>query len=164
MTSLRPTDARSVNTPAFLARIRARQKPSMPRWLDWNLALLGLMMLGFGGVLWLLSPILAPFLAAAILAYIFDPLVDRLQARGISRSIGTVIAVLLLLLGIVLLFVIVVPLFYKEIQQLTEEFPGFVEKLKTTAIPWINEKAGLTLSLDSSSFRQFISDNMSDAS
>ena len=164
MTSLRPTDARSVNTPAFLARIRARQKPSMPRWLDWNLALLGLMMLGFGGVLWLLSPILAPFLAAAILAYIFDPLVDRLQARGISRSIGTVIAVLLLLLGIVLLFVIVVPLFYKEIQQLTEEFPGFVEKLKTTAIPWINEKAGLTLSLDSSSFRQFITDNMSDAS
>lgn len=164
MNSRRPTDARSVNTPAFLARIRAKQNPSMPRWLDWNLALLGLVMLGFGGVLWLLSPILAPFLAAAILAYIFDPLVDRLQARGISRSIGTVIAVLLLLLGIVLLFVIVVPLFYKEIQQLTEEFPGFVEKLKTTVIPWINEKAGLTLSLDSSSFRQFITDNMSDAS
>ena len=164
MTSRRPTDARSVNTPAFLARIRAKQNPSMPRWLDWNLALLGLMMLGFGGVLWLLSPILAPFLAAAILAYIFDPLVDRLQARGISRSIGTVISVLLLLLAIVLLFVIVVPLFYKEIQQLIEEFPGFVEKLKTTVIPWINEKAGLTLSLDSSSFRQFITDNMSDAS
>lgn len=136
----------------------------MPRWLDWNLALLGLVMLGFGGVLWLLSPILAPFLAAAILAYIFDPLVDKLQTRGVSRSIGTVIAVLLLLLAIVLLFVIVVPLFYKEIQQLTEEFPGFVEKLKTSVIPWINEKAGVSLSLDSSSFRQFITDNMSDAS
>ena len=164
MTSRRPTDARSGTTQAFLARIRARQSPSMPRWLDWNLALLGLVMLGFGGVLWLLSPILAPFLAAAILAYIFDPLVDKLQTRGVSRSIGTVIAVLLLLLAIVLLFVIVVPLFYKEIQQLTEEFPGFVEKLKTSVIPWINEKAGVSLSLDSSSFRQFITDNMSDAS
>jgi predicted PurR-regulated permease PerM len=164
MTTRRPTDARSVSTPAFLARIRARQSPSMPRWLDWNIAVLGLFALGFGALLWLLSPILAPFLAAAILAYIFDPLVDRLQARGISRSIGTVIAVLLLLLAIVLLFVIIVPLFYKEIVQLTDEFPGFIEKLKTSVIPWINDKAGVTLSLDSSSFRQFITDNMSDAS
>jgi predicted PurR-regulated permease PerM len=164
MTSRRPTDARSGTTPAFLARIRARQSPSMPRWLDWNIAVLGLFALGFGALLWLLSPILAPFLAAAILAYIFDPLVDRLQTRGISRSIGTVIAVLLLLLAIVLLFVIIVPLFYKEIVQLTDEFPGFIEKLKTNVIPWINEKAGVSLSLDSSSFRQFITDNMSDAS
>jgi predicted PurR-regulated permease PerM len=124
----------------------------------------GLVLLAFGGLLWLLSPILAPFLAAAILAYIFDPLVDKLAARGVSRTIGTVIAVLLLLLAIVLLTLIVVPLFAKEIAQLTQEFPGFVEKLKTTVIPWINEKAGISISLDSSSLRQLITDNMSDAS
>ncbi|MEQ1515038.1 MAG: AI-2E family transporter [Usitatibacteraceae bacterium] len=156
--------ARSDATPAFLSRIRARRAMPAQTWLDWNTALIALLLLAFGALLWLLSPILAPFLAAAILAYIFDPLVDKLEARGVSRSIGTVIAVLLLLLAIVLLLLIVVPLFYKEIVQLSQEFPGFVEKLKTSVIPWINERAGVSITLDSSSFRQFITDNMSDAS
>ena len=160
MPSRRPSD----RSPAFLARLRAKQQPATQRWLDWNSALLGLLLLGFGGLLWLLSPILAPFLAAAILAYIFDPLVDKLEARDVSRSIGTVIAVLLLLLAITLLLLIVLPLFYKEISQLIQEFPGFVEKLKTNIVPWINEKAGVTITLDSSSLRQFIAENASDAS
>ena len=160
MPSRRPSDL----TPTFLARLRAKQQPAMQRWLDWNSALLALLLLGFGGLLWLLSPILAPFLAAAILAYIFDPLVDKLEARGVSRSIGTVIAVLLLLLAIVLLLLIVLPLFYKEISQLIQEFPGFVDKLKTSVIPWINEKVGVTITLDSSSLRQLITENASDAS
>ena len=114
--------------------------------------------------MWVLSPILAPFLAAAILAYIFDPLVDRLEARGVSRTFGTAIAILLLLLAVVLLLLIVLPLFYQEILLMTEQFPAFVEKLKTSVIPWINEKAGISISLDSSTFRQFITDNMTDAS
>ena len=80
------------------------------------------------------------------------------------RSIGTVIAVLLLLLAIVLLLLIVLPLFYKEISQLIQEFPGFIEKMKTSVIPWINEKVGVTITLDSSSLGQLITENASDAS
>ena len=164
MPSRRPSDVRSGPTPAFLARLRAKRAPMMPRGLDWNTALLGIFLLALGGFLWLLSPILAPFLAAAILAYIFDPLVNNLEARGLSRGIGTAIAVLLLLLAVVLLLLIVLPLFYKEIAQLVEEFPGFIEKIKTSVIPWVNEKAGVTLTLDFSTIRQFITENMSDAS
>ena len=164
MPSRRPSDVRSGITPVFLARLRAKRIPAPPRGPDWNTALFGIFFLALGGVLWLLSPILAPFLAAAILAYIFAPVVDKFEARGVARAIGTVIAVLLLLLSVVLLFLIVLPLFTNEIAQLTQEFPGFVEKLKTSFIPWINEKAGLSITLDSSSFRQFITDNMSDAS
>lgn len=164
MPSRRPTDARFGTTPAFLARLRAKRLPQMQRWLDWNSALLVLLLMGFGGLLWVLSPILAPFLAAAILAYIFDPLVDKLEAHRVSRTIGTVIAVLLLLLAVVLLALIVLPLFYQEVTQLSQEFPGFIEKLKTSVIPWINEKAGVAITLDSSSLRQFIAENASDAS
>ncbi len=167
MSSRRPSDARDVRPgtqPAFLARLRAKRAPQPPAWLDWHYALPALAFLGFAALLWALSPILAPFLAAAILAYIFDPLVDKLEARGVSRTFGTAIAVLLLLLGIVLLFLIVMPLFAKEIAQLTQEIPGFVEKLKTNVIPWINEKLGVAITLDFSSFRQFIADNISDAS
>ena len=168
MPSRRPHDARANSrshaTPAFIERIRARNTPVSQRWLDWNVALLGIIFLAFGGLLWLLSPILAPFLAAAILAYIFDPLVDKLETRGLSRSVGTAVAVLLLLLSVVVLMLIVLPLFYKEFGQLAEGIPGFIEKLKTEVIPWINAKAGVAITLDSSSFKQFITDNISDAS
>lgn len=168
MLARRPSDARANTrpnaTPAFIERIRARQAPISQRWLDWNVALLGIIFLVFGALLWLLSPILAPFLAAAILAYIFDPLVDKLETRGMSRSVGTAVAVLLLLLSVVVLMLIVLPLFYKEFGQLAEGIPGFIEKLKTEVIPWINAKAGVAITLDSSSFKQFITDNISDAS
>ena len=39
-----------------------------------------------------------------------------------------------------------------------------METLQTSVIPWINEKAGVAMTLDSSAFRQYISENMSDAS
>lgn len=123
-----------------------------------------LALLAAGFMLSLLSPILAPFLAAGIIAYIFAPLVSRLEAKGISRPFGTAIAVLALILGIVLLLLIILPLFYKEMIQLSEQLPGFAEQLKTRVIPWVNDKLGVQLNLDPSTFRQFVTDNMSDAS
>lgn len=164
MSSHRPSELRPYTTPAFLSRLRAKRAPAAPAWLNSSFVLPAILLFAFAALMWVLSPILAPFLAAAILAYIFDPLVDRLEARGVSRTFGTAIAILLLLLAVVLLLLIVLPLFYQEILLMTEQFPAFVEKLKTSVIPWINEKAGISISLDSSTFRQFITDNMTDAS
>lgn len=138
--------------------------PALPRWIDWHFALLLVAVLVIGAIVWVLSPILAPFLAAAILAYIFDPLVDRMERRGLSRSLATIVAVLLLALAVVLLLVIVLPLFYKEVAQLTQLIPGFVEQLKNTVVPWVNAKLGTAIQLDASSFRTFMQENISDAS
>ena len=154
----------SPDSPAFLRRLRAKNTAQLPRWLDWHFATIMAALAIFGVLLWVLSPILAPFLAAAILAYIFDPVVDRLQARGLSRTLGTVLAVLLLLLAVAALLLIILPLFYKEITQLTQLIPNFVEHVKTTALPWVNHKLGTAISLDAGTFRQFMTDNMADAS
>jgi len=154
-------------TPEFLQRLRARRMPPRtpaPAWLDWNFAALLLALGAFGLLLWLLSPILAPFLAAAILAYIFDPLVAKLEAKGVSRTIGTLIALLVLMVAVLLLLLIVLPLFYKEIVQLVDLIPGFGEQLKTRVIPWLNDRLGIAISLDAASFRQFVTDNLADAS
>lgn len=151
------------NPPAFLARIRAKSSSHLPRWLDWHFAVVLIALAALGWLMAVLSPILAPFLAAAILAYIFDPVVDRLEVRGVSRMVATVIAVLLLLLTIILLLLIVLPLFTKEIALLIEVIPKFVEQLKTTVLPWVNDKLGTSIIIDASSFRQFMQDNMADA-
>ncbi len=153
--------------PVFIQRLRARSLPALaptPSWLNWNVATMLFAMFGFAILLWLLSPILAPFLAAAILAYIFDPLVGNLEKRGVSRAVRTGIAVMLLLLAVVLLLLIVLPLFYKEILQLVEQIPSFAEQLKTRAVPWLNEQLGIAISLDPTSFRQFVTDNLTDTS
>ena len=164
MSNRRPANTRHNAPPDFLVRLRDKRSPRPPTWLDWNYALPAIAILGVCALMWLLSPILAPFLAAAILAYIFDPLVDRLQLRGVSRTLGTVLAILLLLLSVAALLLIILPLFAKESAQLTQEFPGFVDKLKTTVIPWLNEKLGVTIALDVSTFRQFVTENAADAS
>ena len=163
MSNRRPANARHNAPSDFLVRLRDKRSPP-PSWLDWNYALPAIAILGVCALMWLLSPILAPFLAAAILAYIFDPLVDRLQLRGVSRTLGTVLAILLLLFSVAALLLIILPLFAKESAQLTQEFPGFVDKLKTTVIPWLNEKLGVTIALDVSTFRQFVTENAADAS
>jgi predicted PurR-regulated permease PerM len=154
---------RASEPPAFLVRLREKSAPRLPRWLDWHFASIAAALVVFGLVLWVLSPILAPFLAAAILAYIFDPIVDKLEARGVSRTLGTVIAVLLMIFAVALLLLIILPLFYKEVAQLTQSIPNFVEHLKTTVVPWVNEKLGTSVTLDPTSFRQFMQENLSDA-
>lgn len=160
MTSRRPDSAR----PDWLNRMRIRSKSRPLAWLDLHFATMAVAMLGFALLLWLLSPILAPFLAAAILAYIFDPAVSKLETRGVPRTAGTVLALLLLMVAVALLMVIILPLFYKEIAQLIEQMPAFMERMRTTVVPWLNDKLGIEIALDSASFRQFVSDNMQDAS
>ena len=151
-------------TPAFLERLHAQNAPSMPSWLNWNVATILCALLGFGFLLWLLSPILAPFLAAAILAYVFDPLVSGLERKGVPRPLGTGIAVAVLLLVVVLMLLIVMPLFYREIAQLLEQIPSFVELLKSRTVPWLNDNLGLAINLDPTSFRRFVTDNLADTS
>jgi predicted PurR-regulated permease PerM len=149
--------------PLWLARLHNRAHARPLAWLDLHLVTLLAVLVLFAVILWTLSPILAPFLAAAILAYIFDPVVDKLQARGVPRSLGTVLAVLALVFGVVLLIVIIVPLFSTEISQLVEQFPAFVEQIKTTGLPWLNQKLGTSFTLDPTAFRQFVTDNLQDA-
>ncbi|MBC7623029.1 MAG: AI-2E family transporter [Aeromicrobium sp.] len=149
--------------PAFISRLREKSVPRLPRWIDWHSGLLLTALLMFGALLWVLSSILAPFLAAIILAYIFNPLVNWLAARNVSRTAGTVLAVLLLVIIVATLLVIVLPLFYKEISQLTALIPNFLEHLKSTVVPWLNSRLGIEIAPDPASFRQFMQDNLSDS-
>ena len=79
--------------------------------------------LAIGGLLYVLSPILAPFLAGAILAYILNPLVARISGSSVRRTIAVVFVLFMALLGVVAVFLIVLPLFTKELRLLAEKLP-----------------------------------------
>ena len=111
-------------------------------------------------LLYYLSPILAPFLLGAILAYICNPLVSWLERRCVPRALAAVLVILLLFALLVLLALILVPLFYKEIKLLAERLPGYLGQINTHLVPWLSKRFGVELQIDAASVRQLVADSL----
>ena len=114
-------------------------------------------------LLYFLSPILAPFLFAAILAYIANPLVSWLERRRLPRTLGTALVMLLLGGLFVLLLLILLPLFVKEVRLLSERLPGYLLQLKDNLAPWVKAKFGAELEFDLDAVKRLLSENLQGA-
>ncbi len=117
----------------------------------------------FVALLYFLSPILAPFLFAAILAYISNPLVSWLARHRVRRALGVVLVMLLLGGLFVLLLLILLPLFIKEVRLLSERLPGFLAQLNDNLVPWIKARFGAELQFDLVALKKLIGDNLQGA-
>ncbi len=114
-------------------------------------------------LLYFLSPILAPFLFAAILAYISNPLVTWLGRHRVPRALGAALVMLLLGGLFVVLVLILLPLFIKEVRLLTERLPGFLAHLNDHLVPWIKAKFGVEPQFDLAALTKLIGDNLQGA-
>ena len=114
-------------------------------------------------LLYFLSPILAPFLFAAILAYISNPLVSWLERHRVPRTLGAVLVMLLLGGLFVLLLLILLPLFIKEVRLLSERLPGFLAQLNDNLAPWIKARFGAELQFDLAGLKKLIGENLQGA-
>ena len=114
-------------------------------------------------LLYYLSPILAPFLFAAILAYISNPLVSWFERQRVRRALGAVLVMLLLGGLFVLLLLILLPLFIKEVRQLSERLPGFLAQINDNLLPWIKARFGVELQFDLAALKKLIGENLQGA-
>jgi len=114
-------------------------------------------------LLYFLSPILAPFLFAAILAYISNPLVSWLERHRVRRALGAVLVMLLLGGLFVLLLLILLPLFIKEVRLLSERLPGFLAQLNDNLAPWIKARFGAELQFDLAGLKKLVNENLQGA-
>ncbi|WP_162291277.1 AI-2E family transporter [Vogesella sp. LIG4] len=113
-------------------------------------------------VLWLLdrlSAVLAPFITAAVLAYILDPLVDRLQEKGLSRTAALLLVMLSGFFTVLGLLLIVVPMLISQAQALATRLPVLVDFIQHSALPWLNQTLGTSISIDSQGWRAALADN-----
>lgn len=94
-------------------------------------------------VLWLLAPVLMPFAVAAMLAYLGDPLADRLQRLGLGRTLAVSIVFIVLLLVTVGALLLLIPLISRQVDNLVENVPRYVEWTRNTALPWLQAKLHL---------------------
>lgn len=99
-------------------------------------------------VFWLLAPVLMPFAFAAMLAYLGDPLADRLQRLGMGRTLAVSIVFIVLLLAAVGALLLLIPLISRQVENLVESIPHYVDWTRNTALPWLQAK----LHLDPSAF------------
>jgi len=96
-----------------------------------------------GLLIWLLAPVLMPFAIAAMLAYLSDPLADRLERLGLGRTLAVSIVFVVLILVICAVLLLLVPLIARQIENLVQNFPTYVEWGRDKAVPWLQTKLHL---------------------
>ena len=110
-----------------------------------------------------LEAVLTPFLIGAILAYLGTPLVDAAQRRGMPRTLATTIAVLLFGLLLLAVFLVLIPLVQGEVSLAAKRLPALLAQASAQVAPWIQERFGLTVSLDLESLKTFVTENVESA-
>src|SRR5690606_34364002 len=115
-------------------------------WAAAGIALLVLM--------WLLGPILAPFIVGAVFAYVSDPAVNWLVSKRLPRPLAVLLVILAMGASVLLLLLIVVPVFWREVAALIARLPELVEAADSRFLPLINERLGTNISLDVASLRE----------
>jgi len=99
-------------------------------------------------LLYLLRGVLAPFVIAALLAYLGDPLVNRLTALKLPRTLAVIVVFLGIMLIIAILLLVLVPILSRQIASFINSIPVMVNWVQSSALPWLNQRFGMSLQLD----------------
>ena len=81
-------------------------------------------------LLWLFSGMLLPFAAGGALGYLLNPLVDRLERVGFGRLSATLFIMACLVLVLALIFVLIVPVLWRQLASFIEAMPAYAVKLE----------------------------------
>ncbi|GDX35936.1 AI-2E family transporter [Alphaproteobacteria bacterium] len=103
--------------------------------------LIVLLLLSFGiFIIYQIKSVLTPFIISLIIAYFLHPLVDKLQIRHhIPRNLSTLIILLIFFAIVTGLFLITIPLLYKQSLQLLENLPRYTQTISQDIYPKIIE-------------------------
>jgi len=74
--------------------------------------------------------ILLPFAAGVVLAFVLSPAVARLERWGVRRSLASAAVLFAFLIGLVLVFLVLVPLIQNQVVQLVAKMPALISFLK----------------------------------
>ncbi|MGQ0446556.1 MAG: AI-2E family transporter [Beijerinckiaceae bacterium] len=81
-------------------------------------------------LLWLFSGVLLPFAAAFALGYLLNPVVDRLERLGFNRLGATLFITVCFVLVLILIFIMIGPIVWRQLVSFIEALPAYVVKLE----------------------------------
>src|SRR3990167_6759445 len=117
------------------------------RWFTFVCLLIGIW------IIYLIGPVLVPFLIAFLLGYLINPLVVRLHCWHVPRVVSAVVVFLLVIATIVLVLLNLVPALEVQIANFLRRLPDIINWVQTIAQPWVTQKLGINLNLDTNSIR-----------
>lgn len=109
--------------------------PAINRW-----PLVLVCLIAFGGMFYLLQPILLPFVLGGLIAYLGDPLVDYLERHKLTRT-AAVVLVFVLFAGILVAgTLIAIPVLLQQLDAMIMKIPEIYAWLTKVAIPWLQQR------------------------
>jgi len=113
---------------------------------------------------WLFSAVLTPFVLGITIAYLLDPLVRRLESLKIGRTAAAVLLLTAFFLSVSLLLLLLIPPLYRELSQLADQAPGYLQALADRLQPYLDSvEQELQEGALSERVRQAVGSNMGDA-
>lgn len=123
----------------------------------WNKSLILLSIVVAIVAIYILSPVLTPFLISAILAYLGNPLVNKLTKLNIPRLVSVIIIFIGLFLMITLIFLILIPLIQKQIEEFVRILPDISNWFQNSLSSFSNYFSIEGLNVEN--FKQTLTDN-----
>ncbi|MDB6034342.1 MAG: hypothetical protein JWM16_4680 [Verrucomicrobiales bacterium] len=103
-------------------------------------ALLGVLLWGFGFVLRVLSPVIWPLAIAGIIAYLLDPVVDFFERRKFSRQKSIILVFGICVLCIGGLVASILPRVVREGEKLIVDLPAYAKNAQEDLNEWVSRK------------------------
>ncbi len=99
----------------------------------------------FIGFIWIFNNILTPFILGILIAYLLNPIVRKFSRKQIPRWV-TALTILTIFFGIlILLFIIVAPMAFRQAQMLIEQIPNYIQNIMDFLSPymvWVQDRVG----------------------
>lgn len=112
---------------------------------------------------WLLAPMLTPFVVGAVFAYLCNPAVSWLVSKRLPRPLAVLLVILAMGSAILLLFLILVPIFWREVATFVARLPELLEAIDTRLLPVLNERLGTDVRLDIAALRELLAEHQEQA-
>jgi predicted PurR-regulated permease PerM len=104
------------------------------------LALIGLLLWGFGWVLRELSDVLLPLAIAGVIAYLLDPVVDFFESKKIPRTRAILLVFFICVMLFLILAAAIVPQLIRETENLVRQLPTYTDQLQDKFKKWVERE------------------------
>jgi len=99
----------------------------------------------FIGFLWVFNSILTPFILGIAIAYLLDPVMRKFSRKQVPRWATSLIILTLFFGFLLLMFVLLAPMAFRQAQMLIEQMPNYIQNLLDYINPyliWIQDRVG----------------------
>ncbi len=100
----------------------------------------------FIGFIWIFNNILTPFILGIAIAYLLNPIVSKFaKEKSLPRWVISLIILSLFFLFLILVFVTLGPMAFRQLQMLIEQIPNYIQNIMDFVRPymaWIQDRVG----------------------